>query len=141
MRRQEKSNKKNRSYNRSISKFKLPLLLFVLTVFSISCHKNDSSEVLRIEMREGFENDQVEILLDDQLVYSGSVFTDAESGLGEVLLLDLPTGRYEITISVNGFVVSEKFKHKNGLWIVIRYDNEQHGGQSEATIELGFRTE
>jgi len=110
---------------------KISFLFIVLAIASVSCKKINKSEDLRIDLISKFENDLVTLKLDQEEIFSQYVTTDPFDGLSEIIIVNVPKGKYELTIIINSFEVETKFKHEAGRYIRICYENNSPEHDSE----------
>lgn len=108
------------------------IILFGLVLSS--CKKINQKTDLRIDLLSQFEDDYVILKLDDETIFSDYVTTSPLLGVGEIIVLNRAKDKYKLFISINGMEVDEKFKHKEGMYLVIRYDDP-------STISLDFPEE
>lgn len=94
------------------------------------CKKLDIEKELRIDIGTQFQNDFVTIKLDDKIIFSDSVSTNPILGVSEIIIIDYPIGKYDISVNVNGIEKTDKFRHKKNQFIYISYDQNT----SEITI-------
>ena len=96
------------------------LLCVCITI--TGCEKVGIKRKLSIAMMSYFDKDFVEIKLDDALVFSDTISTSGLSSNSSEVSLNYPIGKYNLTITINGKEVSEKFRHKiKGTYIEIGY--------------------
>lgn len=110
---------------------KLIFLFMVVPVLVVNgCKKLDIEKELRIDIGTQFQNDFVTIKLDDKIIFSDSVSTNPILGVSEIIIIDYPIGKYDISVNVNGIEKTDKFRHKKNQFIYISYDQNT----SEITI-------
>lgn len=107
---------------RIITKVLLPFYILSMTFILLGCKKFDIDKELRIDIGTHFNNENVSIKLDDDEIFTGIVSTNQILGVGEVLTFNYPIGRYEMTVNVNGIETKEKFRHKKGRFVYIKFD-------------------
>jgi hypothetical protein len=115
-----------------ILKYLLMIIVFGLVLSS--CKKINQKTDLRIDLVSQFEDDYVILKLDDETIFSDYVTTNHLLGFGEIIVLNRAKGKYKLSISINGNKVEEKFKHTEGMYLVIRYNDP-------STISLDFPEE
>lgn len=116
---------------------KIHLFLFglCLVFFSMGCKKLNIEKECRIDIGAYFEKDFVIIKLDDEIIFSDSVNTSALLGVAEILKIEYPIGKYEISVNVNGIEKVERFRHKDNCFIYISFDN------TSSEIKITFPSE
>ncbi len=110
---------------------KICLLLIGLAITSVGCKKINKSEDLRIDLISNFENDLVTIKLDQEEIFSKYVTTNSLDGFAEIIIVNIPKGRYQLTIKINSSEAETKFKHEAGRYIRICYENSSAEHDSE----------
>lgn len=111
------------------------LILVFIQIFALGCKKLNIEKELRIDIGKGFQNDFVTIKLDNNVVFSDTVSTNQMLGVSKILKFDYPTGKYEISVSINGDVKEDKFRHTNNRFVYISYN------KSSSLIEITYPEE
>ena len=109
-------------------------MILVFGLVLSSCKKINQKTDLRIDLVSNFEDDYVILKLDDEIIFSDFVTTNHLIGVGEIIVLNRKKGEYKLSLSINGIEVEEKFKHVDGMYLVIGYDDS-------STISLDFPEE
>lgn len=111
------------------------LILVFIQVFAVGCKKLNIEKELRIDIGSGFQNDFVTIKLDNNIVFSDTVSTNQMLGMSKILKFNYPTGKYDISVSINGSVKEDKFRHTNNRFVYISYN------QSSSSLEITYPEE
>jgi hypothetical protein len=122
--------KENKVIGGNLVKSRFFLAVILTQLLSAGCKKLDIERELRIDIGSFYQNDFVSIQLDDNVVFSDSVSTNAILGVAEILVFEYPIGKYEITVNVNGTIKKEKFRHNEDRFVYISFDKPS----SEITI-------
>ncbi len=106
-----------------------------ILLISVGCKKCNVKQELRIDIGTQFQNDFVTVKLDNKVVFSENVSTNPSLGVAEILTFDYPVGRYDISVSVNGLVKTDKFKHEKNRFVYISFDKQA------STIDIVYPAE
>lgn len=99
-----------------------------------SCKKFNQKTDLRIDLVSQFQDDYVILKLDNETIFSDYVTTNLIIGVGEIITHNCAEGKYKLSVSINGTEVEEKIKHKEGMYVVVGYNDQ-------SSISLDFPEE
>jgi len=99
----------------------IPLLLLLFT----ACRKTSNPAVfdLGVHLQGGFDQDHVEVFIDNQPLLKAGVTTELSLGVAKAISTTATEGNHSLKIIVNGSdIKTESFSQSNNLYIGVQYN-------------------
>ena len=107
---------------------KIILTVFLLSSLMMACRKSNGPAAkfdLGVDLQSSFEEDQVQISIDNQLLYDNLATTNPSLNLAKSIGTTNTDGRHQITVVVNNkTTVIDSFEQHTNLYIGVSYDKE-----------------
>jgi hypothetical protein len=107
---------------------KIILTVFLLSSLMMACRKSNGPAAkfdLGVDLQSTFEQDQVQVLIDDQLLYDNLATTNPSLSLAKSIGTTNTDGRHFITVVVNNKTsVIDSFEQHSNLYIGVSYDKD-----------------
>jgi hypothetical protein len=107
---------------------KIILIVFLLSSLMIACRKSNGPAAkfdLGVDLQSTFDKDQVQVLIDDQLLYDNLATTNPSLSLAKSIGTTNTDGRHYITVVVNNkTTVIDSFEQHSNLYIGVSYDKD-----------------
>jgi hypothetical protein len=107
---------------------KIILTVFLLSSLMMACRKSNGPAAkfdLGVDLQATFEEDQVQVLIDNQLLYDNLATTNHSLSLAKSIGTTNTDGTHHITVVVNNkTTVIDYFEQHSNLYIGVSYDKD-----------------
>ena len=101
--------------------------IFLLLVLTVNSCKDEEVYILRIDLQGLFENQNVRVTLDDQILHDESIQTNFSTGLASSTQAKKPEGKHTLEILVDEtYSKKEVISLKGDLFVGVLYNPDSH---------------
>ena len=103
------------------------MTVFLLSSLMMACRKSNGPAVydLGVDLQGAFNQDNVQVYIDDQALFNNKASTDFSWGLASSIGTTNTAGYHTIKVIVNdNTIVTDQFKQNSNLYIGIGYNKQ-----------------